>query len=73
MIVEVTRYQTKDGVLHEDEKDAELHLLDVLANKIGPIIDGTGIGIKDRLKVVDALVGSPDKANKLKKILEMVL
>jgi len=73
MIEEVTRYQTKDGHLHISEEQATEHIVTVLENNIGRIIDTTGMGIRDRLNVVDALVGTPEKAKELMRILATML
>lgn len=69
MIEEVTRYQTKDGVLHDSEERAQDHISDQLANLVGPIIDKTNIGFSARLNVVKALVGTPQLALELKTLL----
>lgn len=69
MIEEVTRYQTKDGVLHDSEERAQEHISDQLANLVGPIIDKTNIGFVARLNVVKALVGTPQLALELKTLL----
>lgn len=69
MIEEVTRYQTKDGVLHDSEERAQEHISDQLANLVGPIIDKTNIGFSSRLNVVKALVGTPQLALELKTLL----
>lgn len=69
MIEEVTRYRTKDGRLHDSEESATEHIVEAISNKVGPIIDQSGIGIRDRLRVVEALVGTPEKALLLKAML----
>lgn len=73
MIAEVTRYQTKDGQLHEDEDTARQHVVESLFNTIGPIIDQSGIGFRDRMRVVESLVGTPEKALSLKRLLEAMV
>jgi hypothetical protein len=73
MIEEVTRYQTKDGKLHVTEEKAQEHIVETLGNLIGPILDKTGIGHRDKLKVADALFGTTTKANTLRQILDKML
>lgn len=73
MIEVTTRWQTRDGKLHESENAARKHVITTLENAIGPIIDKTGIGISDRMKVVEALVGTVENAQILAKILIKML
>ena len=73
----VTHWQTKDGKLHDTTTDVERHIVNVLTDKLGPIIDDANrtlnpqhaLGPKAKLAIVEALVGSPDKARNLKKLL----
>lgn len=73
MITEVTRYQTKDGTLHETEEDAEEFIVQSLMNQIGPLIDKSGIGFSDRIKVAQTLCGSLNQAKQFQKILNTLL
>jgi hypothetical protein len=70
MFQEVTRYQTRDGQLHESEDDARQHIVTALENAVGPIIDRSKIGFSARLAVARELVGSPEAALALKRLLE---
>lgn len=58
---------------HEDEDTARQHVVESLFNTIGPIIDQSGIGFRDRMRVVESLVGTPEKALSLKRLLEAMV
>ena len=73
MIHQVTMFQTQDGKLHDSEEAASKHILTNLECKIGPILDRTICSPKERLQVMNGLVGSVETARRLKAILDSML
>lgn len=74
-------WKTKDGKLHETKADVDRHIVHTLENQVGPLLDEANktlnpnhhMGPKTKLTVVDTLVGSVDRAIRLKKILDALL
>jgi len=74
-------FKTRDGVLHETIDAANGHIVRTLENIIGPMIDEINRTLPPqqalcaaaKLAIIDGLVGSPEKAAKLKAILSKVI
>jgi len=77
MIEKITKYQTLDGVLHCSEAQAREHISACLANIVGSMIDAVShelrpnmaLCTKAKIALVDKLVGTPEKARRLKSII----
>jgi len=80
-IEETTMWRTKDGKLHLSTDDATGHIVTMLENIVGPIIDEANcdlnpshaIGTKAKVLLVACLVGTPEKASELKRLLSTIL
>jgi len=70
MIEEIACFTTKDGKIHRTVEQAEKHIVAQLENMIGPIVDRAVLSVKERLRVVDMLIGTPTQAHNLKMILD---
>jgi hypothetical protein len=73
MISRETMYKTKDGQIHTTHGGAINHVLKTIENVTGPMIDTSGIGIRDRMAACAALFGTIERAREVQTILNKML
>jgi hypothetical protein len=80
-VEEVLMYCTKDGILHKDPDAATKHITISLENSLGELVDEVSRGLRvdkqlctdAKIAVVNALVGTPEKAAQLKQLLDRLV
>lgn len=76
MFTEVTKIRTKDGELFDTEEQAEDYVTDKICEEINETIKKTetyDLKHKDLLKIIMALSGTVENAQRLKAILDVYL